>query len=71
MQAEFKQIVEEFRSNIEGFMKKHNLDEGNIFIKIKPEGAIGGMKDWYIDGKRIPDYGFLSEIEFFLATNRK
>ncbi len=71
MQAEFKQIIEDFRNNMEDFKKKYNLSETNIFIKIKSDGPIGGMKDWYKDGNRIPDYGFLSEIEFILAENRK
>jgi len=69
MKAEFKQIIEDFRNNIEDFKRKHNLDEGNIFIKINPDSLIGGMKDWHTKGKRIPDYGFISEIEFFLAEN--
>lgn len=69
MQAEFKQIIEDFRNNMEDFKKKYNLDEGDIFIKINSDGPIGGMKDWHTDGKRIPNYGFLFEIEFFLAEN--
>jgi len=67
-QIEFKQIIDDFQNNIETFKQKYGLDEGNIFIQINSQKSdIGGMKDG--ENKRIPDIGFLSEIEFILAEN--
>lgn len=68
LQLEFKQIVDEFYSQIEQFKVANNLDKGNIFIEIHPElDDIGGMKDG--DRNRIPDVGFLTEVKFILAEN--
>jgi hypothetical protein len=71
MQNEFKELITDFRNNIEAFKEKYNLSETNIFVEIKTDGPIGGMKDWYINGNRIPDVGFISELEFVLAQNGK
>ena len=69
LQSEFKEIIENFKNEIEQFKQSNNLDKGNIFIEIEPElDDIGGMKDG--DKNRIPDVGFLSEIKFILAENR-
>lgn len=66
LQTKFNSIITNFKNELEQFKAENKLDDGNIIIEIKP--SMNSMIDGY--GNRIPNVGFIPQIEFILAENR-
>jgi hypothetical protein len=68
MKDEFNEMINNFKNQIKCFNEKHKLDVGNIFIEITENESVGGMRETP-NGKRIPNIGFIPELEFILAVD--
>lgn len=61
----FREIVSDFKTEIDNFLKKNNYDKGCIQVILKKERPTGAITD--LHGIVLPDIAFFDDAEFILC----